>query len=135
MATRSKQQSDPDEAVKYSDRTGEETEPEPFLREDEDVDTGVPGQIMYPEVVVDAERAGEYAAGKVDTLDPDDESERRTDRERIQDDIDNYSRDDEETLDDDGDDTKSSTRSSTKSDDKSASSSTSSSADKSTAKK
>ena len=103
MATRSKKQSDPDEAVKYSDKTGEETEPEPLLRDEDDLEdsSGVPGQIEYPEVVVDAERAGEYAAGKVDTLDPDDESEQRTDRERIQDDLDNYPRDEEEVREDD----------------------------------
>lgn len=57
-------------------------------------DAGVPGQILYPEREVDAERAGEFAAGKVDTLDPD--AEERTDRERIQDDLDNYDRDDDE---------------------------------------
>lgn len=34
-------------------------------------DTGVEGQIMYPEAQVDPERAGQYAAGKVDTLYPD----------------------------------------------------------------
>ena len=103
MATKSTKQSDPDEAVKYSTKTGEETEPEPLLQDEDDLEdsSGVPGQIVYPDVVVDAERAGEYAAGKVDTLDPDDESEQRTDRERIQDDIDNYPRDEEEIDEDD----------------------------------
>jgi hypothetical protein len=33
---------------------------------------GIKGQLVYPDRVVDAERAGLYAAGKVDTLDPDD---------------------------------------------------------------
>jgi hypothetical protein len=37
--------------------------------------SGVPGQIMYPEVEVDAERAGEFVAGKVDSLVPEDEEE------------------------------------------------------------
>ena len=36
-------------------------------------DAGVPGQIEYPDRVVDAERAAAFAAGKVPTLDPDDE--------------------------------------------------------------
>jgi hypothetical protein len=38
-------------------------------------DAGVPGQILYPERVVDAERAGNFAAGKVDTLEPEDEED------------------------------------------------------------
>lgn len=73
--------------------TDEETEP---LADEEELEdsAGVPGQIMYPEVEVDAERAAAFAGGKVDTLDPD--AEERTPRERIQDDIDNYSRDEEE---------------------------------------
>jgi len=36
-------------------------------------DAGIPGQIQYPDRVVDAERAAAFAAGKVPTLDPDDE--------------------------------------------------------------
>lgn len=36
-------------------------------------DAGVPGQIEYPDRVVDAERAAAFAAGKVPTLDPEDE--------------------------------------------------------------
>lgn len=36
-------------------------------------DAGVPGQIEYPDRIVDAERAAAFAAGKVPTLDPDDE--------------------------------------------------------------
>jgi hypothetical protein len=69
------------EAVEPGDETGEETEPEPFLGTEEAEDNtqvndaGVPGQIEYPERVVDAERAGEFAAGKVDTLEPEDEDE------------------------------------------------------------
>ena len=52
--------------------TNEETEP--FADEEElDDGPGIPGQIQYPEVHVDAERAAAFAAGKVDTLDPDDE--------------------------------------------------------------
>ena len=72
----------------------EQTEPEPFLGTEESsdnsqvADAGVPGQIAYPDREVDAERAAAFAAGKVDTLDPDEEE--RTDRERIQDDLDNY---------------------------------------------
>jgi hypothetical protein len=82
-----KQNDEPEET------TDEETEPLAGEEELED-SAGIPGQIMYPEVEVDAERAGEYAAGKVDTLDPD--AEERTERERIQDDIDTYPRDEEE---------------------------------------
>lgn len=37
-------------------------------------DAGVPGQIMYPDREADAARAGEYAAGKRDTLYEEDES-------------------------------------------------------------
>jgi hypothetical protein len=60
------------------DETGEETEPEPFVEPagDEEEVAGIPGQIEYPDRDVDAERAGEYAAGKVDTLeDPDAEED------------------------------------------------------------
>jgi hypothetical protein len=78
--------------------TDEETEPLADEEEFED-SAGVPGQIMYPEVEVDAERAAAFAGGKVDTLDPD--AEERTDRERIQDDIDTYPRDTEEVREDD----------------------------------
>ena len=35
---------------------------------------GIKGQIQYPEPQVDAERAGAFAAGEVDTLEPEDES-------------------------------------------------------------
>ena len=38
-------------------------------------DAGVPGQILYPERIVDAERAAAFAAGKVDTLEPEEEDE------------------------------------------------------------
>lgn len=51
----------------------EETEPEPLANPGEGDEPGIPGQIMYPEVNVDAERAAAFAAGKVDSLDPDDE--------------------------------------------------------------
>lgn len=37
-------------------------------------DAGIPGQIQYPERVVDAERAGEFAAGKVDRLTDEDDA-------------------------------------------------------------
>jgi hypothetical protein len=77
--------------------TDEETEP--LAGEELEDSAGVPGQIMYPEVEVDAERAAAFAGGKVDTLDPD--AEERTDRERIQDDIDTYPRDTEEVREDD----------------------------------
>ena len=36
-------------------------------------DANVPGQLIYPDRVVDAERAAAFAAGKVPTLDPADE--------------------------------------------------------------
>lgn len=52
----------------------EETEPEPFVNPEGDDDfNGIPGQLQYPDVHVDAERAAAFAAGKVDNLDPDDE--------------------------------------------------------------
>ena len=52
----------------------EETEPEPFVHPEGDDDfNGIPGQLQYPDVHVDAERAAAFAGGKVDTLDPDDE--------------------------------------------------------------
>jgi hypothetical protein len=38
-------------------------------------DAGVPGQIQYPDREVDAERAAAFAAGKVDSLEPEDESD------------------------------------------------------------
>ena len=57
----------------------EETEP---TEDDTQVDdAGVPGQIQYPDRVVDAERAAAFAAGKVPTLDPDDEVEDEDDEE------------------------------------------------------
>jgi hypothetical protein len=49
----------------------EETEPQ---AEAED-GPGVEGQIMYPEPNVDAERAAAFAAGKVDTLEPEDDED------------------------------------------------------------
>lgn len=59
------------------DTTDEETEPEYFTRENQEereaagLDTsGIPGQIVYPDREVDAERAAAFAAGKVDNLDP-----------------------------------------------------------------
>lgn len=64
------------------DVTGEETEPQA----DEEV-PGIPGQIVYEDPAVDAERAGEYAAGKVDTLeddDPDEDDEAREQRRATQ---------------------------------------------------
>jgi len=36
---------------------------------------GVEGQLQYPEVVVDAERAAAFAGGKVDSLEPEDDEE------------------------------------------------------------
>jgi hypothetical protein len=54
--------------------TSEETEPEPFVNPEGDDDfNGIPGQIHYPDREVDAERAAAWAAGKEDSLYPDDE--------------------------------------------------------------
>jgi len=73
-------------------KKSEETEP---VQDNTQVDdAGVPGQIEYPDASVDAERAAAFAAGKVDTLYEDDEG--KSDREKIQDDIDNYDRDEDE---------------------------------------
>jgi hypothetical protein len=38
-------------------------------------DAGVPGQIQYPDREVDAERAAAFAAGKVDSLEDEDDEE------------------------------------------------------------
>ena len=38
-------------------------------------DAGVPGQIQYPERIVDPERAGAFVAGKVDTLEPEEDED------------------------------------------------------------
>ena len=58
--------------------TNEETEPEPFVHPEGDDDfNGIPGQIQYPDVEVDAERAAGWAAGKEDSLYPDDEDGER----------------------------------------------------------
>jgi hypothetical protein len=38
-------------------------------------DAGVPGQIQYPDREVDAERAAAFAAGKVDSLEPEEDAE------------------------------------------------------------
>ena len=56
--------------------TNEETEPtaDPELLDD---GPGIPGQIEWPDREVDATRAGEWAAGKVDSLYPDDENGER----------------------------------------------------------
>jgi hypothetical protein len=52
-------------------KKNEETEPEPFVDpEGEDDFNGIPGQIQYPDVYVDAERAAAYAGGKEEHLDP-----------------------------------------------------------------
>ena len=54
----------------------EETEPEPFVHpEGDDEVNGIEGQIIYPDVEVDAERAAAFAAGKVDTLHPDEDKD------------------------------------------------------------
>lgn len=60
--------------------TNEETEPTADEAEDNTqvADAGVPGQIQYPDRTVDAERAAAFAAGKVDSLDPDDEDGTRS---------------------------------------------------------
>ena len=50
-----------------------ETEPEVQTEEVED-ERGVPGQIQYPPIEVDAERAGAFVAGDVETLYPEDEA-------------------------------------------------------------
>jgi len=57
--------------------TNEETEPEPFVEPEGDDFNGIPGQIVYPDREVDAERAGEWVAGKADSLYPDDEDGER----------------------------------------------------------
>jgi hypothetical protein len=46
-------------------------------------DANVPGQLIYPDRVVDAERAAAFAAGKVPTLDPDDEDSLDDDEEPL----------------------------------------------------
>ena len=48
-------------------------ETEPMADEELEDSAGIPGQIQYPDVHVDAERAAAFAGGKVDNLDPDDE--------------------------------------------------------------
>jgi len=54
----------------------EETEPTAESEDNTQVaDAGVPGQIMYPEREVDAERAAAFASGKVDTLEPEDDED------------------------------------------------------------
>jgi hypothetical protein len=50
----------------------EETEPQAEELED---NAGVPGQILYPEREVDAERAAAFAGGKVDSLEPEEDEE------------------------------------------------------------
>jgi hypothetical protein len=50
--------------------TSEETEP---LADEVDEVNGITGQIIYPDREVDAERAAAWAAGKEDSLYPDDE--------------------------------------------------------------
>lgn len=58
------------------DTTNEETEPEPFVHpEGDDGVNGIEGQIIYPDREVDAERAAAFAAGKVDTLNPDEDKD------------------------------------------------------------
>lgn len=44
-------------------------------------DAGVPGQIQYPDREVNAERAAAFAAGKVDSLEDEDESDSAEDDE------------------------------------------------------
>lgn len=61
-------------------KKSEETEPEQMLNEESEdntqvADAGVPGQIQYPERIVDAERAAAFAGHKVDTLEPEDDEE------------------------------------------------------------
>jgi len=58
-----------------SETTNEETEPVADM-EDDGVN-GIEGQIIYPDREVDAERAGEWVAGKADSLYPDDEDGER----------------------------------------------------------
>lgn len=54
------------------------------VNEDETEVNGIKGQLIYPDRKVDAERAGLYAAGKVDTLDPDDDLDQDVNPHRIQ---------------------------------------------------
>lgn len=63
---------DPYDTPAPGDETGEETEPSQTL---EDETPGIKGQIVYPDPTVDAERAGAFAAGKADSLDPEHEDE------------------------------------------------------------
>ena len=50
--------------------------------EEEYVDNNdVPGQLVFPEQEVDAERAGAFVAGKVDTLYDEEEDEEAADEE------------------------------------------------------
>jgi hypothetical protein len=57
-------------AKNKSDETNEETEPLAAEAEDNTQvnDAGVPGQILYPDREVDAERAAAFAGGKEETL-------------------------------------------------------------------
>jgi hypothetical protein len=65
----------PQETEPTGQSTGEETEP---LAEEEDEFLGVPGQIQYPDPEVQAEQAGDFVAGKTDSLYPDDEEGTRS---------------------------------------------------------
>lgn len=57
-----------------ADETNEETEPEAFVDPaGDDGVNGIEGQIIYPDREVDAARAAGWAAGKEDSLYPDDE--------------------------------------------------------------
>jgi len=49
------------------------SEQEPEVDETAEEVSGAPGQIVFPEPEVDAERAAAFAAGKVETLEPEEE--------------------------------------------------------------
>lgn len=68
-----------EEPTAPGDETGEETEPTADLPED---GPGIEGQILYPDPEVDAERAAGFAAGKYDTLYPEDNDDNGTGHSR-----------------------------------------------------
>lgn len=64
------------ELARERDHTETHDDPAPESEDNTQVaDAGIPGQIQYPDREVYAERAAAFAAGKVDTLYPEDEDE------------------------------------------------------------
>lgn len=81
--------------------TDEETEPEPFVNpEGDDGVNGIEGQLIYPDREVDAARAAGWAAGKEDSLYPDDEDGTRDGWQNPADRSGEEQTDDEESKDD-----------------------------------